>query len=89
MTALLAGGFLLGSAGDGAYAADSVKIDAEHFEDQILRSALTVYDGDGDGSLSPAEISEITELRLVRTDLQRLKGIKYLSELTTLDCSDC
>ena len=65
-----------------------LEIDEEHFPDVNFREYVNANcDTDGDGSLSDAEIAEVTGIEYFKQDISNLKGIEYFTELTYLDCS--
>ena len=86
--------FLCVSCGGGVALAE-VKIDAEHFPDDILRNFVSAFDlpdekGEKDGVLTDAEIEGITMLGFLGSlpggRVSSLKGIEYLTALTELTC---
>lgn len=67
--------------------AQAIRIDEVHFPDETFRGYVKdAFDGDGDGMLSPAELSAATEISCVGYDIGDLTGIAYFPELTTLNC---
>lgn len=73
----------------GVSAADGdVPLDSKHFPDELFRQHLSaVYDADGDGILTSAERSDVTELHLKRQNIESLQGIAFFPNLKVLDCS--
>lgn len=69
---------------------EPVKVDAEHFPDELFRATMSGFDTDKDGSLSEQEISVITDLNYdggdysVCKELGSLKGIEYLTSLESI-----
>lgn len=63
-------------------------LDAENFTDASLVSVLAPYDTDGDGSISPAEAAQVTELDCSGMGLRSLAGIELCVNLRSLDASD-
>jgi len=64
-----------------------VLIDETNFPDETFRALVTKYDKNESGSLSKAEINAVTKLKCAKAGIASLKGIEYLTALTTLDCS--
>ncbi len=62
-------------------------LDAENFADASLVSVLAPYDADGDGTLSPAEASLVTDLDCSGMGLRSLAGIELCVNLRSLDAS--
>lgn len=67
--------------------ADNVPLSV--FTDAALQSAVAVYDTDGDGELSAAEIAAITELDITGSEVASLDGIENLTSLKKLDMVNC
>lgn len=66
--------------------AKGVKIDKAHFPDKTFRKYVKQFDTDGNGSLSNAEISAVTEIDCSSRGIASLKGIEYFGELEMLFC---
>ena len=65
-----------------------IPINKANFPDDIFREQFVRrQDTDGDGTLSPEEIAEVTECNVSNMGISDLTGIKYFEKLTTLDCS--
>jgi uncharacterized repeat protein (TIGR02543 family) len=65
--------------------AQDIAIDATNFPDVNFRGYVMSLD-DGDGVLSPVEISEITEINVSHSGIFDLKGIEFFTALTELNC---
>ena len=74
-------------------ASGSVAINAANFPDKVFRAYVSKnFDKDGNGTLSDAEIRNVTEIRTTDSEYKEvvdLKGIEFFPELTRLDCQTC
>ena len=79
---------LQGLGGLPVHAAGGVYINSSTFPDASLRSIISGrdYDADGNGYLSPSEISRIKNLHCENSNVYSLQGIEYLSSLEGLWC---
>ena len=69
--------------------ADGVAIDATNFPDEKFRqSVLDDLDIDKNGYLSTDEVAGVTSMQCQGEGITSLKGIEYLTELTSLTCSN-
>ncbi|MBQ4401715.1 MAG: hypothetical protein II832_06085 [Synergistaceae bacterium] len=84
-TAILAGVMMLVAA---SCAWCDVPIDPDHFQDDIFGPYLFNFDTDGDGTLSDAEIANITELHIAGMGISSIEGIHYLTNLRVLYCEN-
>ncbi len=84
-TAILAGVMMLVAA---SCAWADVPIDPDHFQDDIFGPYLFNFDTDGDGTLSDAEIANITELHIAGMGISSIEGIHYLTNLRVLYCEN-
>ena len=64
-----------------------VPLDEEHFPNGSFREEVSVYDADGDGSLSVEECGKVKELDLESFYGSSLEGVRYFYALEILDCS--
>ena len=65
-----------------------VAISEVNFPDEAFRAYVSEnFDTDGNGYLSRAEIANVTEIDVQNKGITSLKGVKYFTALTTLDCS--
>ena len=67
-----------------------VPLDEEHFPDGSFREEVSVYDADGDGSLSVEECGTVKQINVIGTEygfVSSLEGIRYFYALESLDCS--
>ena len=64
-----------------------VKIDAEHFPDDVFRKYVQLYDHNDDGILSNEEATRVKTLYLYERGISSLKGIEYFTALTYLNCN--
>ena len=64
----------------------TVAINETNFPDENFRTVVNQYDGDRDGVLSSAELSDVTWINCADHGITSLKGIEYFSALTELDC---
>ncbi len=72
-----------------AAAAGDVAINETNFPDDIFRSYVSEdLDQNGDGVLSPTEISNVTEIECSQRGIASLNGIEYFTALTELSCPD-
>lgn len=62
-------------------------INEDNFPDSAFRNSLRSYDTDNDMMLDTDEINRITSFNIVNVGCTSLEGIEYLSELTSLNCS--
>ena len=62
-------------------------IDETHFPDANFRSFVQGYDTDKDGSLVGGEVSPVTTMDVSSKDIYSLEGVKYFTNLTTLNCA--
>ena len=85
-TIVMISAFLLNT--DFAHAGTFVELSEENFPDDIFREELCYFDDDWDGYLSEDEIKNIKELDFFGYGIKDLSGIKYLTELESLDVSD-
>lgn len=70
-------------------AASDIKINATTFPDKNFRSYVSsMFDKDGDGSLSSSEISAVKEINVSGKDIAQLNGLKYFTSLTKLNASN-
>ena len=80
---------LLPAAAPTAAAAGDVAINETNFPDEIFRSYVSeTFDQNGDGVLSPTEISNVTEIECSQRGIASLKGIEFFTALETLYCND-
>ncbi len=70
-----------------AFALADVAIDETHFPDPNFRAVAQQFDTDGDGSLSDAEISAVTNINCMSRGISSLKGVEYFSALQDLFCN--
>ncbi len=63
-----------------------VPLDEEHFFDRLFREEVSVYDADGDGSLSVEECGTVKEIAISNDDVSSLEGIRYFYALESLYC---
>ena len=71
-----------------AFAASSVAINSTNFPDGNFRYYVSTYfDKNKDGKLSPSEIADAEEINVQGWGIYSLKGVEFLTALTTLDCS--
>ena len=63
-----------------------VPLDEEHFPDGSFREEVSVYDADGDGSLSVEECGTVKEIAISNDDVSSLEGIRYFYALESLYC---
>ena len=71
-----------------AFAASSVAINSTNFPDGNFRYYVSAYfDKNKDGKLSPSEIADAEEINVQGWGIYSLKGVEFLTALTTLDCS--
>jgi len=76
-----------------ARAAEEVAIDENNFPDEVFRRCVCKFDKDGNKKLSEQEITKATTFKHIgriigsTIEIKSLKGIEYLTALTTLDCS--
>ncbi len=67
--------------------AGDVAVNATNFPDPIFRSYVSSnFDANGNGVLSASEISAATTINLTAVGVSDLKGVEYLTALTTLNC---
>ncbi len=77
-----------------AYAAEdtvneNVAINETNFPDENFRQYVAdVFDTDGDGVLSAAEIIDVTEIHVSKKNISELTGIEYFSSLKKLICGE-
>ena len=72
-----------------AAAAGDVAINETNFPDENFRGYVSGnFDQNGDGLLSPTEISDVTEIECYECGISSLKGIEYFTALKRLDCDD-
>ena len=70
-----------------AAAAGDVAINETNFPDENFRRYVSENcDPDGDGLLSPTEISNVTEIECSQRGIASLKGIEFFTALETLGC---
>jgi len=63
-------------------------IDKTHFPDANFRSFIeSNYDTDKDGYLVGGEVSPVTTMDVSGKDIYSLEGVKYFTNLTTLNCA--
>lgn len=63
-------------------------IDKTHFPDANFRSFIeSNYDTDKDGYLVGGEVSPVTKMDVSSKDIYSLEGVKYFTNLTTLNCA--
>ena len=62
-------------------------IDETNFPDDNFRNFLLEQDYGKDGTLTEAEIRNITVMDVSEKDIKSLKGIEYFTALDSLDCS--
>ena len=78
---------LLPAAAPTVAAAGDVAINETNFPDANFRSYVSEnLDSNGDGVLSPAEISDVTEIWCYECGISSLKGIEFFTALKSLDC---
>ena len=65
-----------------------VPIDVEHFPDAAFRSFIREQDEDKNDYLDQDEIKGITDITLQNRGLQNIRGVEYLTSLTSLDVSN-
>ncbi len=63
-----------------------IPLDAEHFPDDTFRSDLQMFDEDGDGMLSEAERTAVSEIDVSERGITSLAGLVYFPELVALRC---
>ena len=63
-----------------------VPLDEEHFPNGSFREEVSVYDADGDGSLSVEECGTVKEIAISNDDVSSLEGIRYFYALESLYC---
>lgn len=64
-------------------------LDQWHFPDACFREYLEKYfDMDENGILDAGEINDITEIDCSNMGIKSLRGVEYLTNLTSLDCSE-
>ena len=69
-------------------AASDVAVNETNFPDQAFRAEVSLqYDKDKDGKLSSQEIKDVTVVNMKSKNIYSLKGIKFFTEATQLDCS--
>ena len=67
--------------------AEDIAIDATNFPDENFRTYISANaDGNGDGVLSPEEISSTTSINVRNKSISDLKGIEFFTSLTELNC---
>ncbi len=64
----------------------TVAVNETNFPDENFRTVVNQYDGDRDGVLSSAELSDVTWINCADHGITSLKGIENFSALTELDC---
>ena len=70
----------------GAAMADGIAVDTEHFPDDAFRAYVAeTIDEDGDGILSDAEQSAVTEINVSSKGISSMRGMEYFPNLATLD----
>ena len=71
-----------------AAAEEDVAINETNFPDENFRSYVSGnFDQNGDGLLSPTEISNVTTIKCYQRGISSLKGIEFFTALKTLDCN--
>ena len=71
-----------------AEGAAGVAIDPTNFPDAAFRAYVAAFDTDNDDRLSPAELTAVKDMRLIRRSIGDLKGIEHFTALTKLLCGD-
>lgn len=65
-----------------------VRISADQFPDTAFRAYISrLFDSDGNGALSSAEIASVRAIGVSYMNIASLKGIEYFTALEALDCS--
>lgn len=65
-----------------------IELNEENFPDESFRKIVTNrYDQDKDGYLSKTETEYVLEMKLRKTEIKSLKGIKYFTSLEKLEVS--
>ena len=64
-----------------------VEINETNFPDANFRAVVAEFDTDGDGTLSEAEIENVTEISCIWCSISDITGIEHFTALTELDCS--
>ena len=67
---------------------DNIEINETNFPDAKFRELISAYDKNGNGSLSQDEINAAQSLSLNNAGIKDLRGIKYFTAATYLNCSD-
>ena len=62
-------------------------IDETHFPDANFRSFVQGYDTEDDDYLVGGEVSPVTTMDVSGKDIYSLEGVKYFTNLTTLNCA--
>jgi|GEM_PF-2441375 len=62
-------------------------IDETHFPDANFRSFVQGYDTEDDDYLVGGEVSPVTKMDVSGKDIYSLEGVKYFTNLTTLNCA--
>lgn len=65
-----------------------IEINSTNFPDDNFRKAILDYDYNKDGMLDHYENLDVTSLNLYKSGIKSLKGIEYLSSLTSLTCGE-
>ncbi|MBR0035376.1 MAG: hypothetical protein IJP54_06840 [Synergistaceae bacterium] len=65
-----------------------VAITPENFPDPVWGPSLFMYDSDGDGTLSDAELAAVDGIHVQESGISSLKGIEYFTNITQLNCTD-
>ena len=72
------------------YPQADVAIDEKNFPDEYFRKyVLNNFDQNHDGTLSEAEIAEVTRVVYEGKNVKSLKGVEFFTELKDLCCSNC
>lgn len=72
-----------------AEGAAGVAIDPTNFPDENFRTYVAKnFDTDNDDRLSPAELTAVKDMRLIRRSIGDLKGIEHFTALTKLLCQN-
>ena len=69
-----------------AEGAAGVAIDEANFPDANFRTYVAIFDMDTDKLLSPAELTNVTEMDIRNKSIGDLTGIEHFTALTKLDC---
>ena len=65
---------------------EGIEINAENFPDENFRNWILAQDYGQDGILTEEEIADVTSIDVKRKSITDLKGIKFFTALTELDC---